>query len=302
VRDIRSIYDQARREVDKIVVRRKEKEKELEKLGGAPMTTDSECSKYSGPPSVASLQKEKKNEVAEEYFRQAGNTTLANVSAASLPPPPIISVPTPPQLTQQAGHGNFVPQQQHPQQVQAAPISAPLPSYGSNSVAYQDPFAPTTHYGGGPSAAAVGPFATPQQQQQPVVGNGNNAFGYMNDDSSNRSYGSSSYGGAGMPAMGTGSVLGLGGVGPAAGAFGVGFMSDDSQRSFGSYGPAMGTGPAMGFGLGGGPTATMGAASNGAAAAAHHDPFAAFDMLQQPTPPQQQQSQASSTDNPLFRY
>jgi hypothetical protein len=96
VRDIRSIYDQARREVDKIVVRRKEKEKELEKLGGAPMTTDSECSKYSGPPSVASLQKEKKNEVAEEYFRQAGNTTLANVSAASLPPPPIISVPTPP--------------------------------------------------------------------------------------------------------------------------------------------------------------------------------------------------------------
>jgi hypothetical protein len=37
VRDIRSIYDQARRDVEKIQVRQKEKEAELVKLGGAPM-------------------------------------------------------------------------------------------------------------------------------------------------------------------------------------------------------------------------------------------------------------------------
>jgi hypothetical protein len=45
VRDIRSIYDQCRRDVEKIHARRKEKELELAKLGGVPMVTTSESSK-----------------------------------------------------------------------------------------------------------------------------------------------------------------------------------------------------------------------------------------------------------------
>lgn len=45
VRDIRSIYDQCRRDVEKIHVRRKEKEVELSKLGGVPMVNTSETSK-----------------------------------------------------------------------------------------------------------------------------------------------------------------------------------------------------------------------------------------------------------------
>lgn len=39
VRDIRSIYDQTRRDIEKIHARRKEKEAELCKLGGAPLTS-----------------------------------------------------------------------------------------------------------------------------------------------------------------------------------------------------------------------------------------------------------------------
>jgi hypothetical protein len=46
VRDIRSIYDQCRRDVEKIHARRKEKELELAKLGGVPMVTTSEASKH----------------------------------------------------------------------------------------------------------------------------------------------------------------------------------------------------------------------------------------------------------------
>jgi hypothetical protein len=301
VRDIRSIYDQVRRDVDKIQVRRKEKEKELEKIGGVPMTTDSECgSKYNVPMSASAQQNEKKNEVADEYFRQAANTTLANASQGALSGgvspalPSSISVAGLPYSERQAG-SNFVSQQQ----VQAPPISAPLQSYGSNSVAYQDPFAPSSY---GAPTATVGPFATGPAV---VANGGNTAVDFMSDDSAQRSYG-------GGPATGTVPAMGLGyGGGPAmglgegpVGAFG--FMSDDSQRSYGSYGPAMGTGPAIGAAGGNnlirpGPFSPDPNSAASAAAAAsnnNNDPFAAFDILQQQTPHQQQKS----SENPLFRY
>jgi hypothetical protein len=304
VRDIRSIYDQVRRDVDKIQVRRKEKEKELEKIGGVPMTTDSECSKYNVPTSVSTQQNEKKNEVADEYFRQAANTTLANAQlgppAVGIPPtmPSSISVSGLPYSEKPAG-SNFASQQQ----VQAAPISAPVQSYGSNSVAYQDPFAPSNY---GASTATVVPFATGPAV---VANGGNTALGFMSDDSSQRPYG-------GGPAMGTVPAMGLGyGGGPAMGnvpAMGsgggpvgaFGFMTDDSQRSSGSYGPAMGTGPAIGAAGGNnlirpGPFAPVPpSAASAAAANNNNDPFAAFDILQQQTPHQQQ----TPSENPLFRY
>jgi hypothetical protein len=47
VRDIRSIYDQCRRDVEKIQAKRKGKEEEIIKLGGTPMTGSSEASRRS---------------------------------------------------------------------------------------------------------------------------------------------------------------------------------------------------------------------------------------------------------------
>jgi hypothetical protein len=251
VRDIRSIYDQARRDVDKIELRRKEKEKELEKLGGVPMTTTSECSKYSGP-SVASQDERKKNEVAEEYFRQA-DPTLARSSLGAQrvgensPLPSTISVSSIPYSERQSGTSVVV-------QTQAAPISAPL-QYGSSSVPYNDPF-------GSSNFASV--------PAQPVISGA--AFDFMSEGSQ-RSFGSG-------PAMG----IGLGPAQPVAnGTSNFGLISDDSQRSHGS-GPMMG--PVMGVG---GNLMLQDAFAPTPAISNYNDPFAAFDSLQQ-TPPQRTQA------------
>ena len=190
VRDIRSIYDQARRDVEKIQAKRKEKENELEKLGSTPMTNDSECSKYN-EPSLPSHNGEKKNEVADEYFRQADPT---------LGQPPPGPAPTLPSHVNVSNPTHFNPQQvnvglqQQQQQIQAASISAPM-QYGSMAQAQADPFASSSNVM--PTLITGDPFAA-----APPVPNGTSAFDFMSDESG-RSLGSA-------PAMGSGPVLGSG--------------------------------------------------------------------------------------------
>jgi hypothetical protein len=69
VRDIRSIYDQARRDIEKIEVRQKEKEAELIKLGGTPIiesTSSSNGSTFAASPDDPN----KGNGTAGSYFKQ----------------------------------------------------------------------------------------------------------------------------------------------------------------------------------------------------------------------------------------
>jgi hypothetical protein len=160
VRDIRSIYDQARRDVEKIQLRQKEKEMELIKLGGTPII---ESTGTGTDPSSTTFQPSPddptKNGTSSTYFKQIAaaeaqqqQMTVNGGVNVSQPPPATIhstggplsySIPAVPSHTS-TNTSNSVPQQQLP---------------------YSDPFAipvaPSTS-----SSITTTSSAYPQQQQQ----------------------------------------------------------------------------------------------------------------------------------------
>lgn len=160
VRDIRSIYDQCRRDIEKIHVRRKEKEAELFKLGGVPMTTTSESSKQKNDAGGDNDEDDKPS-----YFKQVaaaeagpassssmyGSTAAASVAAAAPVAytakggPLSYSVPAAPTMPQH---------QQYPD-----PFTSPSPQQQQHPFGYStqqqpvfntvDPFASSSHGGSG---------------------------------------------------------------------------------------------------------------------------------------------------------
>ena len=128
VRDIRSMYDQARRDVEKIEARRKEKEKELIKLGGVPMTQSSESSQVNG------THREDDDDATPAYFKEAASKDAGagGPSAAYVAPAPAV-----PQYVSEASRQQ--------------PYNDSQTSYGSVSAssqppvhAYSDPFGSST--------------------------------------------------------------------------------------------------------------------------------------------------------------
>jgi hypothetical protein len=105
VRDIRSIYDQCRRDVEKIHARRKEKELELAKLGGVPMVTTSESSKHNGENDADDDDPDKPSYFKQVAAAEAGpalttfgtatTATTTNLTSSTGTPtiPPVVAAP-----------------------------------------------------------------------------------------------------------------------------------------------------------------------------------------------------------------
>lgn len=146
VRDIRSIYDQARRDVDKIEAKRKEKEKELMRLGGVPLTTSSESSQVNG------THHDDDDDPKQAYFKQAAakdseiaRADVPNYGGASSsthepynnnshPSYGMATAASQPPTTYADPFGSTTPQQQHQQQ----PVD-PFASFGSAPVTTSAP-------------------------------------------------------------------------------------------------------------------------------------------------------------------
>ena len=263
VRDIRSIYDQARRDIEKIQARRKQKEEELAKVGGVPMTNSSEKSQYNEP--TMPQQQTQENSVANNYFHQA-----ASAEAAAIPNSVSLGGATPGfGSTNGAPAYGVQPSGATPnvstgfganaaaQAGMAHSASIGSVGYGSTGVPANDPFqgsnmmATQPQLGPPPMVAAPDPFAPSAPQPH------TNVFPSTMTDNSSNSFGSA-------PTMGTGG--------------GFAAASPDPFASLGA--PSIQPAPP-------------------APSTNSDDPFSAFDSLQGQE--QQQQTQPPG-GNPLFRY
>ena len=170
VRDIRSMYDQARRDVEKIEVRRKEKEKELIKLGGVPMTQSSETSQ-------TDARHRDDEDSTPAYFKEAAakDAEAAGTSAAYVAPGP---------AAPQYGSSSSFQQ----------PYNNSQPSYGSTAASSQPP----QHSYSDPFGSSMTPQHQ-QQQHQPV--DIFSSFGSASQPAHNDFFGSSS-----TPAPSTGTI------------------------------------------------------------------------------------------------
>ena len=159
VRDIRSIYDQARRDIEKIQVRQKEKEAELIKLGGTPIVESAPSSTIETSPDDPNHGKG----AAGSYFKQIA-AVEAQQQSSTLP------------------MAQAVPVGQESIRSIGGPLSYSIPSavpattttLPSTTTAYPDPFGlsvpstttTTTTTTSNLSTASYPPPVIPQQQQQ----------------------------------------------------------------------------------------------------------------------------------------
>lgn len=272
VRDIRAIYDQARRDVEKIDARRKEKEKELIKLGGYPMTTSTEGS------STASRDDDDNND-KPKYFKEAAaadaeaNAAAAARSGFSLPYQPQTQ-PQGPTLSLNNHHGALSSSNGRSQD--------PYMNYGSQitqqplqqSVSIQpsiDPFASMLTTATHTTQSNV--FGTNGQSYG--VGPVNDYLGGMGGNSKPNTFSS-------VPM-------------PSVDPFAINSTASLYNNGAASMMDPFASVVAAAAAANNGPIPVSAPSNNN-----NNDPFDAFDSLI--TPQQQQKQQHSQSSNPMFRY
>lgn len=278
VRDIRSIYDQARRDIEKIQARRKQKEEELTKVGGVPMTNSSEKSQYNEPTMPQPVRPE--NTVANNYFQQAASAEASHVPATIPVETPI--QPGPPIQQQGYGTSTNVPTSYGSQGMTVA--TSAVTTNGTTGFAANGA-APAAMMHSNSFGSAGYPSSGPQQPMDPFQGNS-----MMTQQQ--------------QPGLGPPPTM------TAPDPFASSFQSagpgvpppsmDHSQNSFTGAAP-MGSGGTFSTGAHD-PFATLGSqplSSGPSAPSNNNDPFSAFDSLQQD---QQSQGHQNQPSNPLFRY
>jgi hypothetical protein len=282
VRDIRSIYDQARRDVEKIQVRQKEKEAELVKLGGSPIVQSEATVDPSQADTDTSRPSYFKQIAAAEGVPPTSSAMTAPTAMHSVVGGPLsYSVPLAPPPTPAVPAAQ---PHQYPDPFSLVPPSQP-PAYNAGV----DPFAPTTN-------AASSYAMNPPPQSIPVHDPFRSVKGAppqlgMHDPFPPMG-GSSMNGGMGGSSMNGGSVPRMHDPFPPMG--GSSMNGGSVPRMHDPFPP-----------LGGGSAPPMHDPFVAAAPMASYDPFADLanpSASSQPPPLYGSTTQPPAHDNPLFRF